>query len=172
MIKSPRELRQATRSGRFRGLTTGHAPGYVQANLAIVPSEAAGDFVDFCKANADACPVLAVGKPGKPNLPALGVDIDVRSDLPAYRVYRNGVHTETPADVSALWQPDHVAVAIGCWFSMEEALLRAGVRLRHCELGIQGPLFRTNRPAVAVGCFRGPDRGVHASIRTRACWDC
>ena len=166
MIKSPRELRQAIRSGRFGGLTTGHAPGYVQANLAIVPSEAAGDFVAFCKANASACPVLAVSRPGEPNLPELGFGIDVRCDLPAYRVYRNGIHTETPADVSALWQPDHVAVAIGCWFSMEEALLRAGVRLRHCELGIQGPLFRTNRAAVAVGRFGGP---IVVSMRPFVC---
>jgi uncharacterized protein YcsI (UPF0317 family) len=40
--------------------------------------------------------------------------------------------------------------------SMEDALLRAGVRLRHLELGIQGPLMRTNRPTVSVGMFSGP----------------
>jgi uncharacterized protein YcsI (UPF0317 family) len=155
MINSPQELRRIIRSGRFQGLTTGHAPGYVQANLAIVPSVIAEDFVAFCKANARACPVVAVGRPGEPNFPSLGIDIDVRSDLPGYRVYREGLHTESTADISSLWQTDHVAVAIGCWFSMEAALLRAGVRLRHCELGIQGPLFRTNRAAVPVGRFGG-----------------
>ena len=64
--------------------------------------------------------------------------------------------SDTTGDISALWQDDHVAVAIGCWFSMEDALLRAGVRLRHVELGIQGPLFRTNLPTIAVGAFGGP----------------
>lgn len=156
MIASPRELRQAIRTGEFAGLTTGQAPGYVQANLAIVPSRFAADFVAFCHANARACPVLAVGEPGDPALPALGAGIDVRRDLPAYRVYRDGRHVDTLADISALWQADHVAVAIGCWFTMEDALARAGVRLRHVELGIQGPLFRTNRPAREVGLFGGP----------------
>jgi uncharacterized protein YcsI (UPF0317 family) len=121
-----------------------------------VPSRFAADFLAFCNANALACPVLAVSEPGDPSLPVLGADIDVRTDLPAYRVYRNGQHVDTPSNISALWQPDHVAVAIGCWFSMEDALTRAGVRLRHVELGIQGPLFRTNRPSNAVGAFGGP----------------
>jgi uncharacterized protein YcsI (UPF0317 family) len=49
-----------------------------------------------------------------------------------------------------------VAVAIGCWFSVEEALLGAGVRLRHLEQGIQGSLFRTNRATTPVGRFGGP----------------
>jgi len=156
MISAPRELRHAIRNGQYRGLTTGLASGYVQANLAIVSASVAEDFISFCKANAQACPVLDVSKPGDPSLPALGADIDVRADLPAYRVYRNGRYVDTPTNISSIWQPDHVAVAIGCWFSMEDALTRAGVRLRHVELGIQGPLFRTNRPSAAVGPFGGP----------------
>src|ERR1700754_4403608 len=113
MITAPLELRKAIRSGRFKGLTTGYAPGYVQANLAIVPSAFATDFVAYCEANARACPVLAVGEPGDPRLHALGADIDVRTDLPAYRVYRDGVHVDTPSDIASLWQRDHVAVAVG-----------------------------------------------------------
>lgn len=154
-MNAPGELRRAIRTRQFNGLTTGFASGYVQCNLAVVPATHAADFVAFCRANATACPVLAVGKPGDPSLPALGADIDVRTDLPAYRVYREGRYVDTPTDILRLWQPDHVAVAIGCWFSMEEALLRARVRLRHVELGIQGPLFRTNRSTVAVGQFGG-----------------
>ncbi len=156
MIASPKELRQAIRTGRFKGLTTGHAGGFVQANLAILPAAHAANFVAFCKANAKACPVLAVSEPGNPSLPELGEGIDVRTDLPAYRIYRDGRHVDTPAHISPLWQSDHVAVAIGCWFSMEDALTHAGVRLRHVELGIQGPLFRTNRPSVGIGLFGGP----------------
>jgi uncharacterized protein YcsI (UPF0317 family) len=153
---SPRDLRRAAWQERFTGLTTGLAPGYVQANLAILPAPDAGDFVAFCNANAQACPVLAVGAPGDPRMPSLGEDIDVRTDLPAYWVYRDGRRAETVKDISPLWQDDHVAVAIGCWFSMEDALTRAGVRLRHVELGIQGPLFRSTRQTVSVGRFGGP----------------
>lgn len=153
---SARDLRRAARDGRFTGLTTGHAPGCVQANLAILPATDAGDFVAFCRANAQACPVLAVGEPGDPALPALGKDIDVRSDLPAYWVYRYGRRTDIAPDIQALWQGNSVAVAIGCWFSMEEALQQAGVRLRHLELGVQGGLFRTSRDAAPVGRFAGP----------------
>ncbi len=156
VIHSPRALRHLIRGGRFEGLTTGHAPGHVQANLVIVPVSAVVELLAFCRANAAACPVLAVGEPGDPHLPSLGADIDVRSDLPAYRVYSDGRHRETVTDISSFWRSEHVAVAIGCWFSMEDALTRAGVRLRHVELGIQGPLFRTNRPSVPAGPFGGP----------------
>jgi uncharacterized protein YcsI (UPF0317 family) len=153
---SAHELRLAARRRDFSGITTGHAPGYVQANLAILPERDAADFIAFCRANAQACPVLAVGKPGDWRLPSLGHDIDVRSDLPRYWVYRAGERAESTTDISGLWQHDHVAVAIGCWFSMEDALARAKVRMRHIELGIQGPLFRTTRDTVAVGRFGGP----------------
>ncbi|MGA2567249.1 MAG: DUF1445 domain-containing protein [Pseudolabrys sp.] len=152
----PRDLRRAAWQERFTGLTTGLAPGYVQANLAILPAEDAVDFVAFCRANSQACPVLAIGRPGDPRILSLGSDIDVRTDLPAYWVYRDGQRAENVKNISALWQGDHVAVAIGCWFSMEDALTRAGVRLRHVELGIQGPIFRTAQDTVPVGRFGGP----------------
>jgi uncharacterized protein YcsI (UPF0317 family) len=147
--------RRLIRAGQHRGLTTGMAPGFVQANIAILPARYAEDFVAFCQANAAACPVLAVSRPGDTGLPALGADIDIRRDLPGYLLSQDGVSTEVQ-DLTNLWQDDFVTLAIGCWFSMEEALLRAGVRLRHLELGIQGPLFKTARPAVPAGRFHGP----------------
>jgi uncharacterized protein YcsI (UPF0317 family) len=153
---SPRELRLASRGRDFSGITTGHAPGYVQANLAILPARDAADFVAFCRANAQACPVLAAGEPGDWRLPTLGHDIDARSDLPRYWIHRTGEHAESATDISELWQDDCVAVAIGCWFSMEDALARSNVRMRHIELGIQGPLFLTTRDTIAVGRFGGP----------------
>ena len=157
MARSPRELRQDIRAGRLEGLTTGLAPGYVQTNLAIVPSAYAGDFVAFCRANGRACPVIAVGTAGDPCLPSLGADLDVRTDLPAYRVYRHGrTYGDDRRTSRRSGSRTTSRYAIGCWFSMEDALLRAGVRLRHVELGIQGPLFRTNLPTIAVGRFGGP----------------
>jgi uncharacterized protein YcsI (UPF0317 family) len=149
------ELRHAIRAGAFSGLTTGLVPGAVQVNLAILPARYADDFVAYCRANEAACPVLAVGRPGDPTLPGLGSDVDVRTDCAAYWIYRDGLRTET-RDIGAHWRSDLVCVAIGCWFSMEVALRRAGVRLRHVELGIQGPLMRTNIATKPVGRFSGP----------------
>jgi uncharacterized protein YcsI (UPF0317 family) len=149
-------LRQKIRAGQHRGLTTGHARGFMQANLVVLPARYRDDFLGFCAANSAACPVLAVSEPGDAGLPALGTDIDVRQDLPGYRVYQQGRFSAAQDEIGALWRDDHVAVAIGCWFSLEDALLAAGVRLRHVELGIQGPLFRSNVAAQSCGVLHGP----------------
>jgi uncharacterized protein YcsI (UPF0317 family) len=155
MFEAPRTLRLAARQGAFTGRTVGRARGFVQANLVVLPAAEAEAFVAFCAANPIACPLLAVGAPGDPRLPGLGEDIDVRADLPAYLLHRDGVPTQV-ADLHATWRADSVAIAIGCWFGAEAALAAAGVRLRHVELGLQGPLFRSNRAAVPAGRFAGP----------------
>ena len=153
---APAELRAAARAGVLAGLTAGLAPGFVQVNLVILPAAYAKDFVQFCRQNTQACPVLAVGEAGDPSLPELGDGIDVRGDCPSYWIHRDGRHSATVSNVADFWRDDFVSVGIGCWFSMEDALLRAGVRLRHLELGIQGPLMRTNRSTDPVGAFGGP----------------
>lgn len=155
-VGAPAELRRAARAGAFSGLTSGLAPGFVQVNLVVLPAADAKDFVGFCRANEAACPVLGVSAPGEPRWPELGDDLDIRTDCPSYWVFRDGRLAETVSDITADWRDDHVGIAIGCWFSMEEALQRAGVRLRHLELGIQGPLMRTNRATEPVGAFGGP----------------
>lgn len=155
-MTSALELRRAIRLGDYFGLTTGRAPGYVQANLVVLPMQHVDDFTAFCKLNAFACPVLGVGEAGSPRIPALGIDLDVRTDLPGYHIHRPGSAPEEVSDISSVWRDDLVAVAIGCWFSMEDALLKAGVRLRHVELGIQGPLFLTNVQTRSRGIFGGP----------------
>ena len=146
-------LRQAVRAG-YRGLTVGRARGFVQANLVVIPADVAKDFARFCEENPIACPLLAVGKKGDPRLPALGADLDIRTDLPGYLLHDDGV-ARPVEDLTAAWRKDLVAMAIGCWFGAEAALADAGIRLRHVELGIQGPLFRTWIPAVPAGPFGG-----------------
>jgi uncharacterized protein YcsI (UPF0317 family) len=148
------DCRRAIRAGQHTGITSGLARGWAQANLAVLPAAHADDFVRFCEANPSACPLLGVSEPGRAEIPALGEDLDVRSDLPAYLVFRQG-RPERVDNLKDLWRPDFVAVAIGCWFGVEEALLAAGIRLRHLELGIQGPLFRSTLPARPVGIFGG-----------------
>ena len=154
MSETGRDIRLAARAG-FTGRTVGRARGFVQANLVVLPAAVAAGFAEFCAANPVACPLLGVSAPGDPRLPGLGEELDVRTDLPGYLVHRAGVPSPA-ADLLGEWQPDWVALAIGCWFGAEAALTAAGVRLRHVELGLQGPLFRTNRPAVPAGGFAGP----------------
>jgi uncharacterized protein YcsI (UPF0317 family) len=151
IAETGRDVRLAARAG-FTGLTVGRAPGFTQANIVMLPADLSAEFLAFCEANPVACPILGWGDPGAIDLPDLGVDIDLRTDLPRYTVHRQG-KTVIVNDLHDAWRDDLVAVAIGCWFGAEAALNDAGVRLRHVELGIQGPLFRTNLPTVAVGRF-------------------
>jgi uncharacterized protein YcsI (UPF0317 family) len=153
MNEHPRELRLAFRAGRT-GTTAGLAEGYEQANIAILPSRHAADFEAFCRANARACPLLAVGAPGDPSLPALGEGIDIRTDLPGYRIVENGVAREQ-GDIVDLWRDDLVTFAIGCSYTFEHALMAAGMALRHVEQRRKVSMYRTNVANTQAGPFGG-----------------
>jgi len=47
IAENAQEVRDRIRSHEWRGVTAGVAPGYVQANLAILPKELAFDFLLF-----------------------------------------------------------------------------------------------------------------------------
>ncbi|MAS45355.1 MAG: hypothetical protein CML46_02475 [Rhodobacteraceae bacterium] len=153
---SPSALRALIRAGDHAGVTSGLAPGVLQGNLAILPTEAADDFAAFCAANPAALPVIERGRPGDPIL-TCAAGFDLRTDLPGYQVWRDGAPAETCADISALWSSDLTAFALGCWFANESALAAAGIRMRHIERGVQGALFRTRRAATPAGRFSGPE---------------
>jgi uncharacterized protein YcsI (UPF0317 family) len=144
------------RTGAFTGPTSGLAPGNVQANLVILPKALAHDFLRFAQANPRPCPVLAVSEAGDPRFPTLGAELDIRTDLPLYRVWRNGELIAEPADVRDVWRDDLVSFAIGCSFSFEEALIEAGIEVRHIARGTNVPMYRTNIPCVSAGVFSGP----------------
>src|SRR2546425_10982335 len=118
-----RDARLAARGGGFKGQTAGVAPGYVQGNLAILPGDLAGDFLRFCQLNPKPCPLLAASAPGDPRLPALADDLDIRTDLPRYRVFAHGAVVDEPTDIRQHWREDLVAFVLGCSFSFEEALV-------------------------------------------------
>src|SRR5262249_40479157 len=115
--------RLAIRSGAHRGLTARLAPGNVQGNLAILPQALAADFLRFCQLNPKPCPLIGTSAPGDPRVPALGDDLDIRTDLPRYRVWKNGELVAEPEDVREYWRDDLVSFVIGCSFSFEEALM-------------------------------------------------
>jgi uncharacterized protein YcsI (UPF0317 family) len=149
-------VRLACRSGGFDRPTTGLAYGYVQGNLAILPRDWAADFLRFCHANPKPCPLLGMSEPGDPAIPSLAEDLDIRTDLPRYRVWRDGNLVDEPADLEKVWRDDLVAFVIGCSFSFEEALLDAEVPVRHIDLGCNVPMYRTSIATQPAGRFHGP----------------
>jgi uncharacterized protein YcsI (UPF0317 family) len=152
----PRAVRRAARDGRLSGQTSGLAPGHVQGNLAILPAEEAADFLRFCQANPKPCPLIGVSEPGEALMPALGEGLDIRTDLPRYRVWRDGALAAEPADIRDLWRDDLVAFVIGCSFSFEEALIADGLPLKHIACGSNVPMYRTNIACAPAGRFAGP----------------
>ena len=151
-----RDARLAARSGAFKGQTAGVAPGCVQGNLAILPGALAADFLRFCQLNPKPCPVLAASAPGDHRLPTLAEDLDIRTDLPRYRVFRNGELIDEPTDIRAYWRDDLVAFVLGCSFSFEEALIEGGIELRHISLNVTVPMYRTSIATIPAGPFHGP----------------
>ena len=148
-------LRDRIRAGEHTTVTTGLAPGHLQANLVILPADWADEFAAFCAANPKPCPLIAQSAPGDPTLPGLGPDIDVRRDLPCYRVFRDGEAVSEETDISALWRDDLVAFALGCSYSFEGALLEAGVPIRHIEQDKKVCTYRTGLDTVPAGRLHG-----------------
>jgi uncharacterized protein YcsI (UPF0317 family) len=149
-------VRQAARRGELRGPTPGLAPGFVQANLVIVPRELAFDFLLFCQRNPKPCPLLDVTEPGSAEPRFVAPGADLRTDLPRYRVYKNGELVDQPTALSDWWRDDLVAFLLGCSFTFENALTAAGVPVRHIEMGCNVPMYRTNIACRPAGRFHGP----------------
>lgn len=138
-------------------------------------------------------------RPVAPGARSVAPGADLRCDLPQYCVWKDGVCVDTPTSIHHLWdtpdappsshpdaRSDWVAFLLGCSFSFEEALLRAGLPVRHLQeakaggtapsgqdasppspLGAPGgeplvpnprnvPMYLTNVPTAAAGPFSGP----------------
>lgn len=150
------DVRLAARAGRLAGHTAGLAPGFVQGNLAILPAALAADFLRFCQRNPRPCPVLGISEPGSPRIPELGADLDLRTDLPRYRLWRHGELVAEPTEIGEYWREDLVAFVLGCSFTFEHALLEAGIPLRHVERGRNVAMWRSSIACAPAGPFAGP----------------
>ncbi len=151
-----RRVRGAIRRGEWTNHTSGLADELVQGNVVILPQALADDFLLFCQRNPKPCPLLAVGRPGDPSLPGLGEGIDIRSDMPRYRVWRDGELVDEPTDIADVWRDDLVTFVIGCSFSFEQALMDAGMRLRHVDEGRNVAMYRSRLATAPAGPFAGP----------------
>ena len=152
----PQDLRGVIRAGQWRRPTAGLAPGFTQANLAIVPRELAYDFLLFCQRNPKPCPLLEVFDAGDPEPREFAPGADIRTDVPRYRVYRHGILTDEVDDITAYWRDDLVSFLLGCSFTFEHPLMDAGIRMRHIDLDVNVPMFTTNRACKPAGVFHGP----------------
>lgn len=149
------QVRSAIRKNHYAGHTAGICDGLLQCNLVILPADYARDFHQFCEANLVFCPLLATSKAGDHGIEALGQNIDLRTDLPLYNIYKNGQLFDSTQDITQLWRNDFVAFAVGCSFTFERALLAEGVSMRHIEENVTVPMFQTNIQTKSVGAFGG-----------------
>ncbi|HEY7327636.1 MAG TPA: putative hydro-lyase [Gemmataceae bacterium] len=150
------EVRRQARNGELTGPTPGLARGYVQANLVVVPRDLAFDFVLFCQRNPQPCPLLDVTDPGCPEPRYAAPSADLRTDVPRYCAYRYGELLEEPTDLFDWWRDDLVGFLLGCSFTFENALMNAGIPVRHVEQGCNVPMYRTNIACRPAGIFAGP----------------
>lgn len=155
-------IRESIRQQQYEGHTSGLAKGRLQCNLVILPKMYVDDFRAYCMANPKPCPLAAISTMGSPHLPDLGATLDIRTDVPKYFVYRNGVLSEQTNDISRHWRDDFTVFAIGCSFTFEHALVRAGIAMRHMDRNTTVPMFRTSLETIAHGPFHG---GMVVSMR-------
>jgi uncharacterized protein YcsI (UPF0317 family) len=152
----PRETRQQIRQGKLLRPTCGLAPGFTQANLVVLPKEYAFDFLLFCQRNPKPCPVLEVLEPDSYEPVLTTPEADIRTDIALYRVYQNGKLTAETEDIKEYWNSELVSFLLGCSFTFETALLRAGIALRHIDEGQNVPMYVTNIQTAPAGMFHGP----------------
>lgn len=149
------EVRLACRRGDWHRPTSGVASGFVQTNLVILPAEYAFDFLLFCLRNPQPCPLIAVMEAGNWEPAEVAPGADLRTDVPRYVIYRDGVKIEEPTSITEYWRDDLVSFLLGCSFTFETALLSAGLPVRHIEEKVNVPMYKTNRPNRKTGIFEG-----------------
>ncbi|SDN04652.1 Uncharacterized protein YcsI, UPF0317 family [Psychrobacillus sp. OK028] len=152
----PSNIRELIRVGKITGPTAGMSKGYTQANLAILKKEYAYDFLLFCQRNPKSCPLIDVTDVGSfvPN--SIARDADIRTDIPKYRIYKDGVYIKEVTDITDYWENDMVAFLIGCSFTFETPLLEAGISIRHIDENCNVPMYKTNIACAKAGIFEGP----------------
>ena len=174
--KSGEAVRLASRDGTYSSITSGQAPGFVQASPVILPQKYANDFRLLCARNPVPCPLLAEAEgPGVYHRlksyirgvsgEALARDLDVRKDNPRYMVYRGGkLVKDSVTDIMEEWTDESVTFLIGCSYSFETALTAAGLPPRHVVMDYNCPMYRTTIPLNPAGIFTGASYVI--SMRT------
>lgn len=153
---TPEELWPLIRKEKITSPTAGMCDGYTQANLVILPKAEAFDFMIYAQRNLKPVPVLDVTEPGKSAPKLVAPKADLRTDIPKYRVYKEGKLVDEPLNIKDLWQDDFVAFLLGCSFTFERALLDASIPVRHREEDKNVPMYISNIETTPGGIFKGP----------------
>ena len=153
-IQDPIEARKVIRENNYTEQTAGSASKYVQGNLCILPSKYSMDFASFCQKNPKPCPLIGFGTKGDPSLKDLG-DIDIRTDVPQYRVWEKGKLIDEPYDIKKYWNEDLTTFVLGCSMSFELPLIEAGIPIQHIENNTIVPMYRTSIDCKPAGQFSG-----------------
>jgi hypothetical protein len=154
-IDDPREARATFRKGDYARQTAGIAPRYVQGNVCIVPIGSALDFASFCQRNSKPCPLIGTGSPGDPTLPELG-EIDIRTDLPRYSVFKDGKLVDEPTDIRKYWAND---LERSYWAAQCHSSCRFAKPASGCSISSAGRWYRCIAPT-GRACRPGPSKGA------------
>jgi uncharacterized protein YcsI (UPF0317 family) len=134
----------------------GCSDGYVQANLVVLPQGLAGDFLLFCERNPGPCPLLEATRPGEFEPIDTAPGADLRTDLPRYRIYEEGSLRAEVTSLLSIWNEDLVAFLLGCSFTFDDLLAKAGIPVRHRDEGRNVSMYVTSRACAPAGKFTGP----------------
>jgi uncharacterized protein YcsI (UPF0317 family) len=145
----PQEFRQYVRKGEFTTTTRNACPGYAHANLVVVPKELAYNFFLFCIRNPKPCPIVDVTEPGNPHPLLVAPEADLRTDLPKYKVFKDGELVAEPTDIMDYWRDDSVAFLLGCSYTQDWVFRSANIKYR-----LTGA-FATNIPCIPASPFKG-----------------
>jgi uncharacterized protein YcsI (UPF0317 family) len=151
-----RLFREHVRKGEWRKSTVSVCPGFVQANVVILPKEFALDFTIFCLRNPQPCPILEILEAGDFRVYDLASDADIRTDVPMYRIFEKGEMVAEKDNIKEHWSPDLVTFLIGCSYTFEEALVRGGVPVRNYLEGKDPGVYVSSIMCRPAGIFSGP----------------
>jgi uncharacterized protein YcsI (UPF0317 family) len=155
-MKTPTAFRNLVREGKWTRPTSGVCEGYAQANLLVIPRDLAYDFLLFTQRNPKPCPVLEVLDVGDPEPKLTAPGTDIRTDIPKYRIYKQGALVEEMSHLNDYWRDDFVAFLLGCSFSFESALLQAGIPVRNIDQKKNVSMYITNIQCTPASIFHGP----------------
>nr|WP_246289303.1 putative hydro-lyase [Bacillus haikouensis] len=153
ILMNPIEQRLRFRANLDDMTTSGMCDNYLQVNMITLPWEYAFEFLLFCNRNPKPCPIVDVLEPGVIH-PSIA-DADIRTDLPKYRIYRNGVFEKEVLDIKKEWRDDFITFLVGCSFTFEKALNQAGITLLHQKQKKVVPMYKTSLPCKKAGRFEG-----------------
>lgn len=148
-------IRQRIRSDEYQGVTSGLAPNHVQGNLVIMEDEYADEFIQYCLKNPKPCPVIGVSKVGDVGIKALGDALDVRIDVPKYHIFHDGKFSRSVSNINDYWADNLVSIVLGCSFSFEDELMKAGLSIRNIDMGVNVSMYETNIKTAETKRFAG-----------------